>query len=108
MKAIKIPTVLLDNLECYKVILRWIELFLFYMIDNLTYALKVIMIRNVIPQNWHLLMYGFWVIRRNFAFAEEMNIWTSVLNPYKAYWYLKNNNVQEFMQFLLCTKKIII
>lgn len=83
MKEIKIPRVLLENFECYKVILRWIELFLFYMIDNLTYALKVIMVRNVIPQNWHLWMCGFWVIRRNFAFAEEMNIWTSVLNPYK-------------------------
>lgn len=44
------------------------------MIDNLTYVLKQIMVRNAIPHNWHLRMYDFQVIRRNFAFAEQRKI----------------------------------
>lgn len=87
MKTVKNTTVLLEMLECYRAILGWTKLFLFCIIDNLTHALKVIMIRNLIPENWHLRVPGFQVIRRNFVFAEQRKIWTSVLNLYKAKWY---------------------
>jgi len=47
------------------------------MTDNLPHALNVVMVRNVIPQKWHLRRYGFQVIRRNFAFVKQRKICTS-------------------------------
>lgn len=75
--------------EFYKAVLGWIKLFLFCIIDDLTYALKAIMITNMIPENWHLRVPGLQVITRNSVFFEQRKIWTSVLNLYKAKWYKK-------------------